>query len=182
MLATSSGLLILALLVITALLVARTNNLFVATLIASIFSLLTAIFFTVVDAPDVAFTEAAVGAGISTILFLAVIAVTGHIDTYQSKNHLLALILASAVFILLIYSVPDLPLYADPNAPAHAHTGAYYLNHTAAEIGIPNAVTAVLASYRGFDTLGELTIIFTAGIGVLAIFANRRRSTRDADH
>ena len=182
MLETIITLFLLFLLVLTALLVARSNNLLVATLIVSIFSLLTASLFTVLDAPDVAFTEAAVGAGISTILFLAAIALTGHIYTYQTKNQLLALILASTVFVLLVYSISDLPPYADAAAPAHIHTGAYYLNHTEAEIGIPNTVTAVLASYRGFDTLGELTIIFTAGIGALAIFANRRRRSRNADH
>ena len=45
---------------------------------------------------------------------------------------------------------------------------------TLTEIGIPNAVTSVLASYRGYDTLGEVFVIFTAGIGALALLENRR--------
>ena len=55
----------------------------------------------------------------------------------------------------------------------------YYIAHAEAETGVPNVVTAVLASYRGFDTLGEVTVIFTAGIGVLALlgFARRRRAS-----
>ena len=46
---------------------------------------------------------------------------------------------------------------------------------TTAEIGIPNIVTAVLASYRGFDTLGETAVIFTAGVGVMALLLGRRK-------
>ena len=47
--------------------------------------------------------------------------------------------------------------------------------------GIPNVVTSVLASYRGYDTLGEVTVIFTAGIAVLLLLGNWRRVTREPD-
>ena len=40
---------------------------------------------------------------------------------------------------------------------------------------VPNVVTSVLADYRGYDTLGETTVIFTAGIGVLLLLKGRRR-------
>ena len=40
---------------------------------------------------------------------------------------------------------------------------------------MPNVVTAVLASYRGYDTLGETTVVFTAGAGVIALLRRRRR-------
>ena len=54
----------------------------------------------------------------------------------------------------------------------------YFIADGPAETGVPNVVTAVLASYRGYDTLGEVTVIFTAGVGVLALLGLRGR-TRD---
>ena len=62
-----------------------------------------------------------------------------------------------------------------PNAAAHLHIAPRYLEQSPDEIGIPNVVTSILASYRGYDTLGELTVIFTAGVGVLALLGIRRR-------
>ena len=44
-----------------------------------------------------------------------------------------------------------------------------------------HAVTAVLASYRGFDTLGEAAVVFAAGIGVLLLISGLRRRRRDED-
>ncbi len=54
------------------------------------------------------------------------------------------------------------------------HVGADYLARNMAETDIPNVVTSVLASYRGFDTLGEVTVIFTAGIGVILLLKRWR--------
>jgi multicomponent Na+:H+ antiporter subunit B len=50
-----------------------------------------------------------------------------------------------------------------------------YLNDSLGETGVPNVVTSVLASYRGYDTLGETTVVFTAGAGVIALLRRRRR-------
>ncbi len=166
-------LLLLAMLAATAVLVALSTNLFVATMLAGIFSLLIALLFAILDAPDVAFTEAAVGAGASTLLFLATLSNTGHFHSYRKQRHLPAIILALTLGALFIYSTVGLPPYADPSAPAHQHLAQYFLTWTPAEIGVSNVVTAVLASYRGFDTLGELFIIFTAGIATIGVFSAR---------
>ena len=53
------------------------------------------------------------------------------------------------------------------------------INESLKETGVPNVVTAVLASYRGYDTLGETTVVFTAGIGVIALLRQRKRKDRD---
>ena len=50
-----------------------------------------------------------------------------------------------------------------------------YLNEIKQEVAVPNVVTAVLASYRGYDTLGETTVVFTAGAGVVALLRRRRK-------
>ncbi len=79
----------------------------------------------------------------------------------------------------LIYGTADLPPFGSPDTPVHQHVGPEYLERTPEEIGIPNVVTAVLASYRSFDTLGETTVIFTAGIAVIVLLhrsnAGRRK-------
>jgi len=80
----------------------------------------------------------------------------------------------------LIYGTLDMPHFGDPDAPVHQHVAPRYLEQSPDEIGIPNVVTGVLASYRGYDTLGELTVIFTAGVGVLALLGIRRRRQDEA--
>ena len=77
---------------------------------------------------------------------------------------------------VLIYGTMDMPRYGDPNAPIHSHVAPYYLTRTGPDTGLPNVVTAVLASYRGYDTLGEVAVIFTAGVGVMVLLgASARR-------
>ena len=66
-------------------------------------------------------------------------------------------------------------------APVHRHVAPRYIEESPKEIGIPNMVTAVLASYRGYDTLGETTVIFTAGIAVLALLGMRRLRRRNGE-
>jgi multicomponent Na+:H+ antiporter subunit B len=70
---------------------------------------------------------------------------------------------------ILFYVGDDLPAVGDPKAPASAHVSPYYIEHSHHETGAPNFVTAVLADYRGYDTLGETTVIFTAGLACLLI-------------
>lgn len=163
---------LLSLFALTAFTIARTTNLFSAAFLAGISSLLVAAMFFILGAPDVAFTEAAVGAGISTVLFLAAIAATNHRYAYSSVRHAISLPITFAVGWLIYYSMLDLPLLGTASAPAHNHVSSYYIENTASQIDIPNMVTAVLASYRGFDTLGEVSVIFTAGIGALIILGN----------
>ena len=63
----------------------------------------------------------------------------------------------------------------------HQHVADRYINESPDEIGIPNVVTSVLASYRGYDTLGETAVIFTAGVGVLALLGIRRRRRKEPE-
>ena len=81
----------------------------------------------------------------------------------------------AAVGLALVYGSLGLPAFSDPNAPVHTHVVRRYLNDTMKETGVPNAVTSVLASYRGYDTLGETTVVFTAGAGVIALLRRRPR-------
>jgi multicomponent Na+:H+ antiporter subunit B len=84
----------------------------------------------------------------------------------------LALIAVLFIGIILFWAVEDMPAFGDPDAPANQYVAQMYIERTLPDIGIDNIVTAILASYRGFDTLGETVVIFTAGVSV--IFLLRR--------
>ena len=171
------GVLLLTLLVITAVAIVRTRNLFVAVMLLGIFSLLIAANFFILDAADVALTEAAVGAGISTVLFLGALALTSESERAPTPHRWLSLAVVVAATLVVLYATFDKPAFGDPGAPVHQHVAPWYLEQTPELVDIPNVVTAVLGSFRGYDTLGEVFVVFTAGIGVLFLLSGRRRGT-----
>jgi len=65
---------------------------------------------------------------------------------------------------LLIYFALDFPVWGDLKSPASTHVSPYYIENTLEDTSVPNIVTAVLADYRGYDTMFETIVIFTAGI------------------
>lgn len=153
------------------------RNLFAVVMLAGAYSLLSAGLFVVMDAVDVAFTEAAVGAGVSTVLMLGTLAVTTSMEKpeplRQSRQSAVPLLVVIATGAGLVYGTLDMPQFGDATAPAFNHVAPYYIAQSMPEIGVPNIVTSVLASYRGFDTLGEVGVIFTAGIGVMLLITRR---------
>lgn len=163
------GIFLLTLLVLTAVAIVRTPDLFVAVMLTGIFSLLMAANFFVLDAADVALTEAAVGAGITTVLFLVALALTAEREQVVPARRWLWISVVSVTTLVLIYATFDKPRLGDPDAPVHQHVAPWYLEQTPVLIDIPNVVTAVLASFRGYDTLGEVFVVLTACIGVLFI-------------
>jgi multicomponent Na+:H+ antiporter subunit B len=144
-------------------------------MLSGVFSFVSAALLVHLDAVDVAFTEAAVGAGISTVLMLSTLALTARHESLNRRPRALPLIVVFLTGLALVYGTLDMPHFGDPSAPVQTHVAPKYINDTATEIGMPNIVTAVLASYRGFDTLGEVTVIFTAGIAVLLLLAGTIR-------
>ncbi|MCW8931364.1 MAG: Na(+)/H(+) antiporter subunit B [Gammaproteobacteria bacterium] len=144
-------------------------------MLSGIYGLLSASFFVAMDAVDVAFTEASVGAGVSTLLMLVAITMTGRSEHPVRHKPLLALAVVFVTGSLLVYGTWDMPYFGSAEAPIHQHVAPRYINDSMQEIGVPNIVTSVLASYRAFDTFGEVVVIFTAGIGVLALLSVVRR-------
>jgi len=176
------GIFLLTLLLITAMAIVNTPNLFVAVMLSGIFSLLLAANFFLLDAADVALTEAAVGAGISTVLFLGALALTAERETVPTSKRAVALVVVTVTVLVVIYATFDQPRFGDAEAPVHQHVAPWYLETTPEAIDIPNVVTAVLGSYRGYDTLGEVFVVYTAGIGVLFMLSKgtgRRRLPGD---
>lgn len=154
--------------------VATSRQLFGVVVMAAGYSFVMATVMLVLDAVDVAMTEAAVGAGISTVLLLGTLHLTGSREIRPSRSVVAPLFVAGVTAAVLIVGTLDLPPFGEEDTPVQTG-GPNYVERSLAETGIPNVVTSVLASYRGFDTLGEVTVIFTAGIGVLALLAGSRR-------
>ncbi len=173
--------LLLTLLVLTAITVVRQRGLWAAVMLMGIYSFLGAGWMLVLDAPDVAFTEASVGAGISTILALATLALTKVEAKKPVRNPVIPLVVVTVTGAALIYGTLDMPLFGDPDAPAQVYPDPSYIERSREDIDVPNVVTAVLASYRGYDTLGETTVIFTAGIGVVLLLGGSRRRRRSRE-
>lgn len=166
--------LLFVLLLAMAVVIARMRDLLGAAMLFSIFSLLSAGLFTLMDAVDVAFTEAAVGAGVSTVLMLGTLALTAN-EEDQQPFRITPLIVVGLTGAILLYGTVDMPHYGDPDAVIHHHVAPEYITGTHENVHIPNVVTAVLGSYRGFDTYGEVNVVFAAGIGVLLLLSGRRR-------
>jgi multicomponent Na+:H+ antiporter subunit B len=170
---------LLIMLAVTGIAIIRLQNLFGAVMLAGIYSLLSAGLFVIMDAVDVAFTEAAVGAGISTVLLLGTLSLVGHQEHEPRHRPLLPLFVVTVTGAVLIYGTLDIPPFGDPGNPIHHHVADYYLEESYEDMGgIPNVVTSVLASYRGYDTMGETTVIFTAVVGVLLLLARGPRPRR----
>ena len=161
----------------TALAIARIRNLFAVVVLGSLYSFLMATVLVVLDAVDVAMTEASVGAGISTVLLLGTLHLTRRDEAAPSHRPVLPLLVALVTGGLLVYGTLGLPGFGSPESIIHHHVVPRYLQTGPRETGVENVVTAVLASYRGYDTLGETTVIFTAGVGVIALL--RRRDGRN---
>jgi multicomponent Na+:H+ antiporter subunit B len=177
---------LLTLLLLVAFAMVRQRHLFAVVMLSGVYSLLSASFFVSLDAVDVAFTEAAVGAGISTVLMLGGMLLTARREkAITPKRGPVALAVVVLTGAVLIYATIDMPPYGSADAPANSSIGQEYVERTPKEIALPNVVTAVLASYRGFDTMGETTVIFTAGLAVMLLLgigsARGGRAVKDKD-
>ena len=165
--------------------VIRTRSLFAVVMLTGVYSLLSAAWFVSLDAVDVGFTEAAVGAGISTVLLLGAMLLTAReCKPVSVLRHWAAFAVTLAAGSALFYALPDMPPYGSADSPVNTGVGMAYMERTPDEINIPNVVTAVLASYRGFDTMGEVFVVFSAGVGVmlllgLGVGAGRREDAEE---
>ena len=173
------ALLFLLLMVVCAVAALRVKDLLAAVIIFGAFSFFSAAFFVVQDALDVAFTEAAVGAVITTVFFVCAIRRTTPrvrwIGRRQRGSYYepLALLLLVPAFVVLLQAAADLPPVGDGASAPFTHVAPYYIEQGHEQTGASNLVTAVLADYRGYDTLGELTVIFTAGVACLLVVSGK---------
>ena len=88
------------------------------------------------------------------------------------------LIIVLVTGVALVYGTLDMPFYGDINAPSNQYLIQRFIEQSGTEIGVPNIVTSILASYRGYDTLGETFVIFTAAIGVLVLLGRGKEGKK----
>lgn len=176
-----ANIILLTILFVVGIAIARLRSLFAIVMLSGVYSLVSATWFVVLDAVDVAFTEAAVGAGLSTALLLGGMLLTSRTAKKEKPFTRLAPFLVVVVTgIILIYASVDLPALGDPDSPVNTGIGKEYLERHYGEMGFPNVVTSILASYRGFDTLGETAVVFTAGLAVALLLGFGERSLAES--
>lgn len=163
---------LLVLMVVSAVAALHARDLLAAVIVLGAFSFFSATFFASLGALDVAFTEAAVGAGITTVLLVTAIFRTDRAAPSGTRRHTAAarvagaaaLVLAAGVLFAAAAALPDV---GDPTSAPSRNVSPRYVERGPSETGAPNLVTGVLADYRGYDTLGETTVILTAGLACL---------------
>lgn len=178
---------LLFLLVVSAFVAIRMKDLLSAAIVLGAYSLVMAVVWMRLNAVDVAFTEASVGAGITAVLIIAALSRTargedgfegGSVSRPRRKagiSKLLSFVVVVVIGGMLIYGTMDMPDYGDPHAPANHHLAERFIHEGYHETGSVNYVTGILANYRGHDTLGETTVIFTAGIAVIVLLRRRKK-------
>lgn len=196
---------LLLLVVLAAVAVIEVRSLFSAVLLSGIYSLLMALVWVNMDAVDVAFTEAAVGAGISTILLVGTLVLVGDREVVRKAINWPALLAVLLTAAALVYGTLDMPRFGSPDSPANRSELARRLIEQnvqkdpsgksgqealqAAEAAgdahkqahdnyfhgyVPNQVTAVIVTYRALDTMFEIAVIFTAGLGMTLLLRGRK--------
>ncbi|MFV1958657.1 MAG: DUF4040 domain-containing protein [Planctomycetota bacterium] len=182
--------LILVILVGLALAAVRVRDLLGAVAALGAYSLMMAVLWCRMNAVDVAFTEASVGAGISTVLMLAAVWRVGRRErpvgprpdgAGRAVSRTGAILVVLVTGAALLYGAQDMPVVGDAEAPANVHplVVKHYLEKSAGhdgEVGPPNVVTSVLGDYRGYDTLGETVVIFTGGLCVVLLLRLAQRA------
>ncbi len=162
----------------------RLRSLFAIVMLAGVYSLVSAAWFQAMDAVDVSFTEAAVGAGISTALMLGAMLLTARTAKASPRAGFKSwapLVVVIATGATLLYASVDLPAFGAADSPVNTGVGMGYVDSTPKEVGTPNIVTAVLASYRGFDTFGETVVVFSAGVAVILLIGFGERAIAASD-
>ena len=175
--------LLLLFIVAIAIFAISTKDILNSIILLGAYSLFMALIWTYLNAVDVAFTEASVGAGITSVLMLAALSRTKREEVESNKilglsdrfSKIVPIIIVTATGLLLIYGTLDMPDFGSYNSAVHQHVGPYYIENSLSETGSYNMVTSVLASYRGYDTLGETTVVFTAGICLVLLLRTFRR-------
>ncbi|MCJ7599957.1 MAG: Na(+)/H(+) antiporter subunit B [Desulfobulbaceae bacterium] len=98
---------------------------------------------------------------------------------------IIGLIITIITGTFLIYAAVDFPAWADPNSPASTYLSPYFIENSMKDTSVPNFVTSLLADYRGFDTMFETTVIFSAGLVcfiLLRISGRKEPETRQYRH
>jgi multicomponent Na+:H+ antiporter subunit B len=169
-------LILFLILIVAAVLAINVRDLLAAVSLLAAYSLFASLIFAGVNAVDVSLVEAALGAGVTGVLFIgAILATTRHSTAKRNRRRRIMVLPLLAAFIgLMLYASGGLPDRGDPDAPAHTGVSTAYLEGSLEETQTPNVVTSLLADYRSQDTLGETLVIVTAALAATLVLIRRR--------
>lgn len=159
-----------------------TRDLLSAIIAMGVAGVFLAVIFVLLGAPEVAITQVIV----EILLFIVLIrsAVRRELNLAEAWRTVggvaIAASVAALLLVLLVVGFKGMPQFGQPVMDRVQGTASQqYLLNSAEETGNTNVLTAILIDYRPLDTLGQLAILFTAAVGVVALL--RRKARRDAN-
>lgn len=181
---------LLIFLVICAISVSLTKRLLTSIVIFMSYSSIMAIIWLMLESPDLAITEAAVGAGVDSILFFVtlkkihaveneatikkpqdILDMEKHIEmkVYKKAYKASSVIICTSLIIILLAVVAQLPMFGGANNPASNEVVERYIEKGMQETGAVNVVAGMILDYRAFDTFGESCVLFIAATCVMVL-------------
>ena len=193
-------LILLIFLILCALFVSFSKNLLVSVVIFMSYSLVMSMIWILLESPDLAITEAAVGAGVTSVLFfitLKRISAMGKkqedeqdqttkeinsrraVRSFERFYKVAAIVLGIAIIVALIGTASNLPPFGEESNPYNNEVSERYLEKGLEETGAVNAVTGMILDYRAFDTFGESCVLFIAAACVLILLRDDKTDTTE---
>jgi multicomponent Na+:H+ antiporter subunit B len=134
-----------------------------------VFSLLMVSLYLLHAATDVAITEAAVGACMSSVLLLMAYFYAKPQNHNRPGYKFWWGLLFTIIFLSSAVLIKSLPIIGDEKNVIHHHVANFYMANASKDFDINSIVTSVLAGYRAYDTLGETIVILIAALGVIRV-------------
>ncbi|MBQ4874509.1 MAG: DUF4040 domain-containing protein [Rickettsiaceae bacterium H1] len=166
---------IILLLIVITLAILSSHNLLTDIVLLSIFSFLMAALYSIMNAPDVAITEASVNAALGTIFMLSALLYRKENSPINRSKAFWPGIIMLSTLVLILPILLIFPELGSPSSPVNNEVSHYYITKTIEKLGFTNIVTGILASFRGFDTLIETVVIFTAGNSVYMLISDNEK-------
>ncbi|MFP4546989.1 MAG: hydrogen gas-evolving membrane-bound hydrogenase subunit E [Fidelibacterota bacterium] len=161
---------LLSVMIIASIVAIEVKNMLSAIITIGIVGLGTSLAFLFMQAPDLAIVQFLFEIFAIVILVRAFIRPENHEKEKSGINKFLV-VCTVVVLLLITWSSLDLlkalPAFGEPKMD----TAQYYVQNGngARETGSANIVTSIILDYRAYDTLGEVTVLFTAILGALTI-------------
>lgn len=156
----------------------ETKNLLSSVISCGVVGFSVSIAFLMLQAPDIAITQVVVEILILIVLIRATItmdntAIEAHWDTFSIVS---SLIFFGLFLVFAFLAVQDLRPFGEPLM----RVSQRYVETALDKTGAANAVTSIVLDFRGYDTLGEATVLFTSIVGAFVILRRRGRKQRSA--
>ena len=145
------------------------SNIILDLVLMSVISMVYTLFYVFVSAGDVAITEACINVFLSTSFFIITVFYTKNYNSANSNNNYIGIFLIFFISVFSVLYIYDAPILGAYSNVTNNEVYSYYLDNTKEYFHFPNVVAAILAGFRGFDTLFETVVIFISALSVYII-------------